>query len=135
MFVTVWYGIIDLDTGKLEYSNGGHPDPFLITCNHVKKLLRVEGAVLGLFEEVKYDLGDVALQPGDKMVLDTDGITESSNTNQELFSESRLKEHLMQLKDTDPEQLVRLIVQDVQTFSAAGAVDEITMMAIEYIGR
>jgi serine phosphatase RsbU (regulator of sigma subunit) len=44
MFVTVWYGIINLDTGDLEYSNGGHPDPVVITGIHVRKLLRVEGA-------------------------------------------------------------------------------------------
>jgi len=81
---------------------------------------------------VKYDLGIATLQPGYKMVLYTEGITESSNTKQELFSVSRLKEHLMQLKDTEPEQLVSRIIQDVQTFSAGGAVDDITMMAIEY---
>ena len=44
MFVTVWYGIINLDTGDLEYSNGGHPEPLVIMGNHVRKLLRVEGA-------------------------------------------------------------------------------------------
>lgn len=84
---------------------------------------------------MKYDLGIATLQPGYKMVLYTEGITESSNTKQELFSVSRLKEHLMQLKDTEPEQLVSRIIQDVQTFSAGGAVDDITMMVIEYRGR
>ena len=84
---------------------------------------------------MKYDLGIATLQPGYKMDLYTEGITESSNTKQELFSVSRLKEHLMQLKDTEPEQLVSRIIQDVQTFSAGGAVDDITMMAIEYRSR
>ncbi len=96
MFVTVWIGEIDLDTGLLSYVNAGHNPPIVLSGQpgadggRVKFLRSKPGLVLGAMTGMKYTSQTVALKPGDALYLYTDGITEQHDEKNELFGEERL---------------------------------------------
>ena len=84
MFVTLLYGIFDPATGEFEYSNGGHNPPLLARANGTAEYLDMpEGIALGLFSEIPFGMKKVMLEPGDVLILYTDGVTEAMNENGE----------------------------------------------------
>lgn len=89
-FVTFFYGVLDTATGLLRYCNAGHLPPLVATRR--RGLLRLEpgGCVLGLAPESAYEEGTVCLEPGDRMLIYTDGLTESVSAGDEEFGEERL---------------------------------------------
>jgi sigma-B regulation protein RsbU (phosphoserine phosphatase) len=91
-FVTVMYGILDLDTGALVYCNAGHWGPYLFGARDsgdVRRLIRT-GMPLGIFGDETWEQGSVQLAPGDVLVLYTDGITEAQDAQGAFLGEDRL---------------------------------------------
>ena len=91
-FVTVFYGILEPATGKLLYCNAGHCPAYLFRAGghlHVEELSPT-GAALGLLEGMSWTRESVRLDPGDLLVLYTDGVTEARNGRDELFGNERL---------------------------------------------
>ena len=88
-FISFFYGILDTAKHSFEYCDAGHPGPILISKDSVQHL-RVDGAVLGVFPEWKYEDARIELNSGDRMLLFTDGITEASNGAGEEFGEDQL---------------------------------------------
>jgi len=92
LFVTVFYGILDPDSGALTYSNAGHNPPYLLSAQDrdaVQSLIRT-GTPLGIFEKATWEQKTVQIAPGDKLVLYTDGVTEAQNQQELFFEEERL---------------------------------------------
>jgi sigma-B regulation protein RsbU (phosphoserine phosphatase) len=89
-FVTTFYGILEPGTGKLVYSNAGHCPPYLFKSGHDPLELRCCGLPLGIFEDQTWKQAVVQIDPGDVLVLYTDGITEARNVDKGFFGEQRL---------------------------------------------
>ena len=91
-FVTVFYGILEPATGELLYCNAGHCPGYLFRANdhYQAEELRPSGAALGLLDNISWTRESVQFDPGDLLVLYTDGITEASNEREELFGDERL---------------------------------------------
>ncbi len=89
-FITFFYAVLDAERRSLSYSNAGHGAPLLVRRNGEIVRLDQGGLVLGVFPDVVYSEGAVALQPGDRLVLYTDGVTEARNAEGEEFGEDRL---------------------------------------------
>ena len=136
MFVTAWFGILDLKTGDLEYVNGGHNPPLL--CRESGSFAYLESQVnfvLAGMEGIAYEKDKLMLQPGDKMFLYTDGVTEAMNKKGELYSEERLCRLLNAIKDADAELICKKVKEDVDRFVGdALQFDDITMLALCYQG-
>jgi phosphoserine phosphatase RsbU/P len=131
-FVTFFFGILDPD-GHCTYVNAGHNPPFLLRQDGSMEELTVGGMVLGLFAGAPYEAETVKLQPGDHLVLFTDGVVEALNTAGEEFGMDRLVELLRSnARSAAPEILARL-QEAVLAFSVnAPQHDDITMMVLGF---
>ncbi len=136
MFVTVFYGILDLRTGDLRYCNAGHNPPFILKSNHkVEAVERVGGAAVCLVRDFDYKLGNVRMDSGDILLLYTDGVTEAKNRSNELYSDERFVDLLASVDTVSSAQTIRQIVRDVSEFAnSAEQSDDITVMAVKYTG-
>ena len=136
MFVTVWLGILELTTGKLEFANAAHNPPVLkkagesfIFMDH--KTYR-RGLVLAGLPETKYRNNEISLDHGDMMFLYTDGVTEAANPKLELYGEERLLACLMENYALEPADLIRAVRADIDAFAAgAEQYDDITMLVLK----
>jgi phosphoserine phosphatase RsbU/P len=137
MFVTVFVAVLDLRTGSLEYSNGGHNLPYLLSDGTVRALENTADClVLGAFEGVTYGTTEVVLRPGDRLLFYTDGVTEAMNADQHAFSEERLVEYLAVAGDAAPEALTGELRDVVRRFTGEiEQSDDITVLAVRYLGH
>ncbi|OQA19990.1 MAG: Phosphoserine phosphatase RsbU [bacterium ADurb.Bin363] len=134
MFVTAFCGMLDLKTGKLKYSNAGHNTPYIIKNNQKAKMMeKATTSVLGIKEE-KYVDKELILEPGDYLFTYTDGVTEATGNEHELFGDERLKEILSARYYTSPEEMVGVVSGNVKEFSGnLEQSDDITMLVIKYM--
>ena len=137
MFVTAFLGIIDLESGVLKYCNAGHCPPLISYQEQGYFLLKSKPClVLGGMENAPYCESEIKLAAGDRLFLYTDGVTEASNSKQELYSDDRLLYVINQIpKDVSIKELMLMIKQDIDSFAdGAEQADDITMLVIEYLG-
>lgn len=132
MFVTVFYGILDLRDGRLTFSNGGHNPPLLLgRRGDTEALPATGGTLLGVLEEAEYGERQVVLERGDTLFLYTDGVTEAMTSRDEMFSESRLQAQLRQRTGALPAELIEGVLDAVQRHAdGAPPSDDITILCI-----
>ena len=136
MFVTVFYGILNLNTGLVTYCNAGHNPPILMKKeNTVVSVPLTNDFILRSIDNITYHEKTLQLSPGDNLLLYTDGITEAMNTRHEQYSEQRLLENCQELIGKSPKEIVDKITETVGKF-VVGAVqsDDITLLSITYQG-
>ena len=136
MFVTAWQGSLDLETGDLKFVNAGHNPPLLRHGNGKFEYLRSRvGFVLAGMDGVQYKTQEAKLEPGDCIYLYTDGVTEATNKNNELYGEDRLLAAINAQEFSDMRELCRFVKADVEAFvGEAPQFDDITMVALKFIG-
>lgn len=136
MFVTAWMGLLNTKTGAVSFANAGHNPPLVKHADGSFEYLKVRaGFVLAGMEGVKYRKNDLQLDAGDVIYLYTDGVTEATNVNNELYGEDRLLNLLNAHKEATMEELLALIKEDVFAFTGdAPQFDDITMLAIKFNG-
>ena len=136
MFVTAWLGILNTKTGQVQFANAGHNPPLVRHADGTYEYLKSRtGFVLAGMEGVRYRKNELTLAPGDAIYLYTDGVTEATNLNEELYGEERLQKVLDIYKDATPETICAEVKKDVDKFvGEAPQFDDITMLAIRYKG-
>ncbi len=136
MFVTAWIGIINLKNGNMRCCNAGHLCPMIRRDGIGYELYRDPHApILGVFLKKQFKEYELTLDPGDSLLVYTDGIPEALNEEEEQYGLDRLKEALDKEKDASLETLVRCIADDVNRFQGdAEQFDDITMLAFRYLG-
>jgi serine phosphatase RsbU (regulator of sigma subunit) len=133
-FVTAFYGVLTPD-GSLTYTNAGHNPPMLVTADGVRRL-ETGGVVLGLFAHGAFDEETLTLQPGDAVVVFSDGVSEALDESGEEFTDERLLPAVMAHRSHTPRAWLDALVADVRTFCGrATPSDDLTMMVIRYDGR
>ena len=134
MFVTAWLGILDTKTGVLKFANAGHNPPLIKRCGEKFEYMKARsGMLLAGMEGIKYRKNELQLTPGDKLYLYTDGVTEATDNNTELYGEQRLLDFVNSIEKIEPESLCRLIKEDVDKFvGTAPQFDDITMLAMNF---
>lgn len=133
MFVTVFYGIINFKTGELNYSNGGHNPPYVLSKDGKLRLVELTGGLaLGVVEDFQFKNKVIQLEPGDRIFTFTDGVTEAMDPEFELYSDERLEDFLKERFSLNATELVKECFQDVHKY-AKGAVqsDDITVLAVK----
>lgn len=133
MFVTLFVGVLDLRTGRLDYSNAGHDAPLLIAADGTLRHLSCDANLpVGVMMSWAYTLQHDNLAPNDILFLFTDGLTEAEDTSHAQFGVSRLHESIGQ-RPVSPETLVSEITAAVHRFvGTAEQSDDLTMLAIQY---
>ena len=132
MFVTVFYGIYDLRTGMIDFTNGGHNPPFIVHPDGTAEELKTESnLVLGAMGGIPFKSESLQLNPGDALYLYTDGVTEAENKNHELFGESRLQAVLSAQKGVESREIIEAVSSAVKEFvDGAPQSDDITQLVI-----
>lgn len=133
-FVTAWMGVLDLETGELHYANAGHTPPLLRQKDGAFRYVKNRpGLVLGAMDGMKYKLGTMHMDPGDRLFLYTDGVTETMNEENELYGPDRLAAYLTQHGGDDIYDLLLNLRQELATFAGSAAqFDDITMLLMEF---
>ncbi len=137
MFVTIFSGILNVNTGELKYTNAGHNPSYVRRENGtLQQLGKRHGPAIGAMEGMVYAEESVILEPGDLLFLYTDGVTEAMDIDHHLFSDDRLKELLASLDTGDAGAAVGLTVAAVRTFEgAAEQADDITVVGLRFQGK
>jgi serine phosphatase RsbU (regulator of sigma subunit) len=119
-FVTVFYGILDPDTGALVYGNAGHGPPYLVSAHNVDNAQALErtGVPLGIFEDATWEQQVIQISPGDVLVLYTDGITEAQNLADAFYGRNRLLNSIQSRLEGTAEEIKEVILTDVYEFIA-----------------
>jgi len=130
-FATCFYGEIDDDLRRLYYCNAGHNYPLLVRKNGTMEALDKGGLLLGAFPEVKYEKGEVLFEPGDILVLYTDGLSEAMDDNNTEYGEKRLRDYLLKLGMQPAEVICSMIVKSVKQFAAGiNDFDDMTLVVV-----
>lgn len=135
IFITLFFGVLDLRTGELSYSNAGHNLPRVLrTDSRVEVVPKTGNLVLGIQPDHVYRNNQIQLMPGDTLFLYTDGITEAENSQSEEFMESRLDKRLAELAGVSSERMIVDVVGAVQEFVGdALQSDDITCVAARFL--
>ena len=139
MFVTVFFGVLDLRTGEFDYVNAGHNPPLVLRRGGEDSYLLPEGKPdkpLGVMEGLTYHQVALTLAPGDMVFLYTDGVTEAVNEAAELYGEERLKDDLVRAGNEAPvKEILAAVSGAVKTHAGnAEQADDITMLGLRYLG-
>ena len=137
MFVTAWMGILNTKTGKVLFANAGHNPPLVKHADGTYEYLKSRaGLVLAGMDGIRYRKNELQLQPGDSIYLYTDGVTEATDPDNELYGEDRLHAILEKYKDAAPGVICEEVKKDVDAFvGEAPQFDDITMLSLKFYGK
>jgi sigma-B regulation protein RsbU (phosphoserine phosphatase) len=137
MFVTLFAGILDLDSGEFSYTNAGHNPSYLVkVASAPKRLENIHGIPLGIFAGKRYDQDVIHLDPGDFLFMYTDGVTDSRNEKKEFFGDHRLAELILSNKKEAIKAVVEHVFAGAEQFGGdAQQYDDTTAMALKYKGK
>ncbi len=136
MFVTVWFGIMDLRTGVVTSANAGHEYPAVRHAGGQYELMRSKHSfVIGGMEGMKYREESFTLEPGSSLFLYTDGVAEATNAQEQFYGYERMLAALNTTEGMSAEETLRTVREDVDRFvEEAPQFDDLTMMCITYKG-
>ena len=139
LFVTAFAGILDLETGELEYCNAGHENPFLIdpSASGVRRIDDGDGPPLCVVSDFAYEGARCTLQPGDVILIVTDGVTEAMNRDHELYGSARVEAIVPRLSraPASASDVVAGLRSNVDVFAkGADPADDLTILALRWRG-
>src|SRR5262250_3890036 len=131
-YATVFFGLLDND-GHLEFINAGHPSPFLIRRGAAEEAFTEGSFPVGLVPEAEYTAACLKLEPGDTLVLFTDGVTEAMDPDEQMFGMPRLKNVLTGQLECPLEHLQKCVLEAVENFTCgARQADDLTLLIVRY---
>ena len=137
LFVTAFCGIIDLRDGSVEYSDAGHEAPFLLRADgSVSRLPKPEGMALGVFDDIDFDIARLRLEPGDALILFTDGVSEAMTADDRLFTVERIGDTLSELVNNPTASTIATALADKVNIFVGDApqFDDIAILVVQYRG-
>jgi phosphoserine phosphatase RsbU/P len=131
-YATMFFGILDTE-GHLEFINAGHPSPILLRKGVAEEAFAEGSFPVGLVPEAEYTAVCLKLEPGDTMVLFSDGVTEAMDPAEELYGVPRLRELLNGRLECPLEDLQKCVLESVETFTrGASQADDLTLLIVRY---
>ena len=136
MFVTVWFGILDTETGKITAANAGHEYPVIALDGGGFELLKDKhGFVIGGMKGIRYKEYEIVLTKGSKLFLYTDGVPEATNAKGQMFGTERMVDVLNEDLSAPPDRILKNVREAVDGFvMEAEQFDDLTMLCVEYLG-
>ncbi len=139
LFVTLFYGVLDLKTGQFDFASGGHNAPYLCGADGRVAMLPLDdaqGTVVGVVAEITYTTATTHLQPGDGLLLYTDGVTEARAQDRQMYQERGLEAFLNQNHAGSVKEVVTGLLDDVGVFTrGAPQSDDLTVLALRFTGQ
>jgi serine phosphatase RsbU (regulator of sigma subunit) len=129
--VTFFYAELDRKTGAFDYVNAGHNPPFILRRGGPTERLAPTAVALGILPDATFEMLSAELEPGDRMLLYTDGITEAANARDEEYGEERVKAWLVDHRGTEGRSVIEGLIDDVVRFgSPVRPRDDMTLMVV-----
>jgi len=134
MFVTMFIGMMNIHTGELQFINAGHDSPLIAGVNQeFTALSGPRNMILGIHEANTYNIGHTKLEPGDSLVLYTDGVTEAEDQKGQLYSLDRVKRLLSMGDRSNSKIMVASLLEDIDLHASSNhQSDDITVLALQY---
>ena len=130
MFATIFFGILDVETGELSYINGGHEPPLIVGNHGIKAYLMPTGAAVGAYPDIAFEVKSIRIGPGETFLGYTDGVTEARNPAGAFFTRERLVEQVA-ASHAPPGRLINEIHMEIEHFAAGEELfDDITLLAV-----
>ncbi len=131
-FATLFLGLLDPRTGRLDFVNAGHNPPLMMAPGGLLTALPPSGPPVGMVPDLEYPVNHVTLKPGCRLVFYSDGLTEAMNGDEEMYGEERLHELLAGCPGCTQTDLQRRVLDDVATFTGgAPPIDDVTLVLVE----
>jgi serine phosphatase RsbU (regulator of sigma subunit) len=132
MFVTLFYGLLDPLTGRLQFTNAGHNPPIVLRAAGTVETLGRSGIALGVIEDAQYNESQVVLGPNEVVVCYTDGVTEAINEAEEEYGVPRLTAVVEQFRDRPAEVIVQAVLSDLAAHTGdRPAFDDVTLVVLK----
>jgi sigma-B regulation protein RsbU (phosphoserine phosphatase) len=130
--VTLFFAELCTDTGEFRYINAGHNSPYLLRPGRPAERLEATSLVLGVLRDAVFEARSAKIEPGERLLLFTDGVSEAFNEREEEYGEDRLTEFLQRHPGDDPDKLIADIIQDVLAFcDSTRPGDDMTLMVVK----
>ena len=127
------YLLLDIITGELEYCNAGHPPPLVIRNNGLLEPLDRGGTLVGLDGLIPFEDARITLEPGERIILLTDGVTEYENSERRQFGQERLVELIGSVRRRQLQEILDLIFQSLMDFSGGRPpLDDVSLFGIQF---
>ncbi|MBQ7596189.1 MAG: SpoIIE family protein phosphatase [Clostridia bacterium] len=134
MFVTLWIGVLDVETGKINYVSAGHNPPVVFSGGRAQYIKTKNSFVLAGMDGVKYKEYEMQIKKGDTLLIYTDGVVEAETEAHELYGEERLLECFKELDGADSETIIKTVKESVDAFvNGNDQFDDLTMLCFKYI--
>lgn len=134
-FATLFLGIVDLESSTLTYCSAGHPPALMVRAETGElTLLGVQSGVVGAFEGLSYRNGEVSVDPGDILLLYTDGVTEARNPDGAFFGEDGLRDAVAREAALGFEGLCDRVLDDVTSFAGGTLGDDVALVVLRFDG-
>jgi adenylate cyclase len=135
VFVTAFAGILDLGSGEVDFASAGHDAPFILGGKTgLRRLVTEGGPPLGAVDDFRYPIDHDRIEPGEVLLLYTDGVTEAENANHTLYSSERLTIALGKATVVDAQRVVAAVIDDVSRFvGGAEQADDMTLLALRRV--
>jgi len=135
IFVTAFAGILDLGSGQVDFASAGHDAPFILGGKTgLRRLVTEGGPPLGTVDDFRYPIDHDKIEPGEVLLLYTDGVTEAENANHTLYSSERLTTALGKAPIVDARGVVVAVIDDVSRFvGGAEQADDMTLLALRRV--
>lgn len=131
-FISFFIGCLHPETGEIQYCNAGHNPPVLLKKNGEESRFKEGGPVLGILPDGQFNLGAGNLEPGDILVLYSDGVTEAENPAEEEFGEARLIASVRKHAAKSSHEIIESVEEDIETFSSGTPqADDITLIVVK----
>jgi serine phosphatase RsbU (regulator of sigma subunit) len=128
-FISFFLSVMDPASGELVYSNAGHNPPLLMRTDGSVETLEGGGLILGIIPAAKYDACSCHVNPGDVLLLFSDGVTEAVNGANDEYGDDRLVEILRANRHRSPNDIINAVIEDVAKFAAgAPSADDLTLV-------
>jgi sigma-B regulation protein RsbU (phosphoserine phosphatase) len=133
MFATLFFGVLDVESGQLCYLNAGHDYPYVLRAGQIIDALKPTGPAAGVIDEVDYRIEGLVLQPGDTLVLYSDGIIDVTNLSGERFDQERWRRLVAGPVDS-ASQFVQVAVAELDAFTAgAEQYDDMSLLVVRRV--
>ncbi|MEA3267149.1 MAG: SpoIIE family protein phosphatase, partial [Candidatus Fermentibacteria bacterium] len=131
--VGLFYSVLNTQDGRLTYCNAGHNPPFIVSRTGDIRFLEEGGLLMGVLKSADYSFGTVQFHPGDVLVLYTDGITETMDSNDVEFDVSGLTDAVLEYRDLNAEQIVTRVLKAMNSHGQGSAqADDRTLVVIKH---
>ncbi|MCJ8344319.1 SpoIIE family protein phosphatase [bacterium] len=136
LFLTMFYCVIDLKSMTMFYSSAGHNKMFLLKKSGELVYLSAKGLVIGMFTPVVYEQKSIAIEPGDEVILYTDGVTEHENPHLDLYGDDKFEDFCKEHQGVPSKEWSQILAKDLEDFRAGiFPSDDITYIRIKILKR